>query len=291
MPDAFAVSTTTTSITLDEARAPVAAAFGVVNLTGHAVRARGVAVPGPETTASWLPVAGEAERDFPLDGRDDYVVDVTVPPDVPGGTYTFRFHVVSVTLPDEESGQSELISIVVPDLPEPPPPPVPEEPPGYLETLAGALMGAFVVGVILGAIGLALALTADLNTGGGGGGGGDLGSVIGEIIAEAIGLLILIVIITVLFGALGFWLGPVIGALIVLKARGFRDPWRTALPMVLLIPLLGLPILLLLGRLSDVIGLEGNASLLVGVFSIALGVTVASLLARAYARWRQTGHF
>ena len=287
MSDAFAVAATTTVIELDESRA-AEARFTVSNRTGHPVRARAVPLPGAEMEPAWVSVAGEAERDMPADGTDEFIVGIAVPVGAPGATYSFKLHVVSVTLPDEEWGESELVSVTVPEPPTPPPPPQPEEPPGYLETLVGALVGAFVVGLILGGLGLVLVLGADL--GSGGSGGGDLGSVIGEIIAEAAALIVLMAIVTVLFGGLGFWFGPVIGAALFLRARGFRDPWRTAVPMVLLIPAIGLPILLLFGRLSDALGIEDLAGILVGFFGIALGVTAASLIARAYARWRQTGH-
>jgi hypothetical protein len=285
--DAFRVTAATPAIELDPSRA-AEARFTVSNRTGHPVRARAVPLPAGETQASWLLVAGEAERDMPVDGTDEFVVGIAVPVGVAGGTYGFKLHVVSVTLPDEEWGESELVSVSVPEPPTPPPPPTPEEPPGYLETLAGALVGAFVVGLILGGIGLALAVGVDIDTGGSS--GGSLGEAIGRLFAQGIALLVILAVAVILFGALGFWFGPVIGAALVLRARGFRDPWRTALPMVLLIPLIGLPLLLLFARLSDVLGMESLAQTLVGFFGIALGVTAASLLARAYARWRQTGH-
>jgi hypothetical protein len=100
---------------------------------------------------------------------------------------------------------------------------------------------------------------------------------------------VLAAILMALFGGLGFWLGPPIGAAIVLKSRGFKTPWRTALAMVVLVPLIGLPIIFLSFRVIEATGIEGVISIVLELLLIALAITLAALAGRAFARWRQTG--
>jgi MFS family permease len=139
------------------------------------------------------------------------------------------------------------------------------EPPGYLETVIGALLGALVLGVVLSAIGVVVGAL----TGGGYGPDYSMGFAAGLFFGIGLGLL-------------GLWIGPIAGAFLVLRLRGFRDPSRTARPMLILQPAIGLPIFF--GVTAIFQSPEG------ALLSLPLAVSVPALAARAFARRRETGH-
>ena len=152
MAGGFTVSAATNDLTLDVDRS-AEVTFTVTNRTGHPVRARLAAVPRAETAGEWLTVARPIERDMVVDGSDQVAVDIAVPEGVPQGRYAFHLHVTSVTLPDEEWGDSPLVSFETPAAP-----PVvvePVEAPGYVETLLGGLAGAAIVALLVAILGAA----------------------------------------------------------------------------------------------------------------------------------------
>lgn len=287
----FDITTPTNTVVLRRTRDGTAsgeASFAVANQTRHAVRAQATPVTDAPTDQAWLEVEGAVERDLAVGATEPFTVLISVPKAAAPGEYPFRLDVKSVTLPDEEWGRGPVVRFRVPELPVEPPPIVEEEPPGYLETVGGALLGAFVVAVILLGVGLAVGLGAA--SGGGGGTNGDFGSAVGSIIGSAVGFLLVVVFIAVAFAGLGAWLGPVIGAFLVLRLRGFRYPWLTAVPMVILMPLVGLPIVIALSGIGGAIGMRGAVGAIWAVLVGLLAVSVPALGARAFARWRGTGH-
>jgi hypothetical protein len=286
----FTITSPTNRVVLDRTRAGQAA-FTVANQTGHQVRARASVVIEGTTDASWLTVVGKAERDFLADATEPFAVEVSVPREVPAGLYPFRLDVASLAAPNEEWGRGPVVVFEAPE-----PLPLPEtESPGYLETVGGALLGAFTVAVILIGVGLAVGIAvASGGTGGGtpitGGPGEIVGGIIGNALASAIGFVIVLVFMMVAFAGLGLWLGPVIGAFLVLRIRDFHDPWVTAVPMVILMPLIGLPILIAFLALGGAIGLRDTVGVIWAVFGLLVAVSVPALAARAFARWRLVGH-
>ncbi len=286
----FTITSPTNRVVLDRTREGEAA-FTVANQTGHAVRARAAVVTEGTTDSSWLTVVGKAERDFLVGGTEPISVAVTVPRDAPKGLYPFHLDVASLAAPNEDWGRGPVVVFDVPE-----PAPLPEtEPPGYLETVGGALLGAFAVAVILIGVGLAVGLAvASGGSGGGtpltGGPGQIVGQIIGNAIASAIGFVIVLVFVMLAFTGLGLWLGPVIGAFLVLRFRDFHDPWVTAVPMVILMPLVGLPIFSVFLALGGALGLKDAVGVIWAVFGLLVAVIVPALGARAFARWRLVGH-
>lgn len=289
---AFDIQSPTTPIPLRRSRDGIAigeASFTVTNQTGRDVRVRVTPVAEGTTEPAWLDVARPgAERDLMKGASDTFIVLITVPAAAPPGDHTFRLDAVSVSLPDEEWGRGGSVVFHVPeqvviDEPER------EEEPGYIETVGGALLGAFVVAIVLLGVGIVVGLGAASGGGTGGTGGGDIGSIVGDIIGSAIGFAIVLLFIALAFAGLGIWLGPPIGAFLVLRFRGFPDPWLTALPMILLMPVLGLPIFIALSAVADAIGVGGAFGALWALFTGLIAISVPALASRAFARWRQTG--
>ena len=243
------------------------------------------------TDPGWLTIVGKAERDFVADATEPIAVAIAVPRDARKGLYPFHLDVASIVAPNEEWGQGP---VVVFDIPEPAP--LPEtEPPGYLETVGGALLGAFAIAVILLGVGIAIGIgvatgVVNITAPTGGGIGDIIGGIIGSAIASAIGFFIVLVFIAVAVAGLGLWLGPVIGVFLVLRIRDFHDPWITAVPMIILMPLVGLPIFITFLALGGAIGLRDAIGVLWAVFALLIAVLVPALGARAFARWRLIGH-
>src|SRR5918911_5611735 len=114
MPSSFAITTATNSIPLDPNRRNQAS-FTVSNTSGRAVRGRGRIVPQNSAAAPWLTLAGDAERDFPISGTQQYAVQIAVPPTAPAGNYPFRLDMVGVDNPDEDLTQGPTVPLVVPE--------------------------------------------------------------------------------------------------------------------------------------------------------------------------------
>jgi hypothetical protein len=282
----FSVTSPTNRIVLDRAREGQLV-FAVTNQTGHDVRARATPVAEGRTDPSWLRVVGQVERDFVTNATEPVSAAIAVSREAPVGEYHFRLDVASVTVPDEEWARGPVIAFQVGELPPPPPPP--EEPAGYLETVGGALMGALVVGVVLFGVGVVFGMAAASGVTGGNTGGG-IGDILGNIIAQGFAMFIVLAFMLLAFGALGAWLGPVIGAFIVLRFRDFPDPWLTALPMIILIPVIGVPLLLVLGGIAEALRFGGAVQTIWLLLTLIIAVIVPALAARAFARWRGTGH-
>jgi hypothetical protein len=273
----FVVTSPTNTVLLGPDRVGQAA-FTISNQTGRSVRARAFATALDPTNVDWLAVVGMAERAYPIGGAEQVTVTVTVPPDVMEGVYPFRLDVASVTNPDAEWAHGPVVAFQVPKLPPPPPPP-PVEPLGYLETVLGAFAGALPLGGIGVGIGLLLLAAAA-------GGSGDFW----QNVAEAIARVFIAVFLAAFLGILGLWIGAAVGAGVTLRARGFRRPWLTAVPLAVLFPVWAILIFaIVLSAVSAIDNVPGAVVIMAILFAALLAVTVPALGGRAFARWRLTG--
>jgi hypothetical protein len=84
--------------------------FTVTNAAGGAVRGRAKVILKEPKQTGWIKINGEVERDFVVNGTQQFTVSVDVPKDCKPGKYSFRFDVASVALPDEEYTQGPTIS-------------------------------------------------------------------------------------------------------------------------------------------------------------------------------------
>jgi hypothetical protein len=255
------------------------AAFTVSNQTGRGVRARASVAALDPTQSPWLALAGTSERDFPIGGTEQITVTVTVPPEAAAGLYPFRLDVASVVNPDEDWAQGPVVAFQVPALPLPLPEPLPAEAPGYVETVLGAFAGALPLGAIGVGIGLLLLVLI----------AGDSGDPLQDLV-NAIAVAFIAVFLAAALGIIGLWIGSAVGAGMTLRARGFRRPALTAVPLAVLFPVWAIFIF------AVVIGVLGAANVDNGIV-VVMALVIAALLAvlvpalggRAFARWRMTG--
>lgn len=286
MSTAFSILPASTTIPLDAA-GKGAASFTVTNQTGHPVRVRVNVTPvgTPSPPIEWLTPPDVAERDIAVDGAAQFTVLVAVPDKSPGGTYVFRLDAVSTQLPDEEWAHSPEVHFAVPE-PPPEPEPEPEKPPpepkGYIETVAGALLGGLGGGLGIAAIGtLLVVLAAGIPTGPS---TGDFWKDLFDALAPVLALLFLFLFLT----ALALWFGAAIGAFLFLRSRSFREPARTALPILVLLPIWTVLLLVVIGLLPSA-SLPDFAGLIVLLILAVVVIVVPALVARAIFRFRTTG--
>jgi hypothetical protein len=110
---AFAITTTTASLRLDESRRGQLA-YTVTNTSHQNLRARAHVVAESPASQSWFNVP-DGERNSPVDSTEQFVVEVAVPPDVAPGKYRFHLDVADVGSPDEFSAQGPWTSVEVPE--------------------------------------------------------------------------------------------------------------------------------------------------------------------------------
>jgi hypothetical protein len=276
----FVISSPTNTVVLGPDRTGEAA-FSVSNQTGRAVRARASVVAIDPTQVGWLSIGRTAERDYPVGGMEQITVTATVPPEAAAGVYQFRLNVASVVNPDEDWAQSPVVAFQVPEIEIPPPPPPPAEAPGYLETVLGAFAGALPLGAIGVGIGLLLLLLVVVA-----GGSGDPWADLAKAIATALISLFL----AAALGILGLWIGSAVGAWVTLRARGFRQPGLTAVPLAILFPVWAIFVFIVVISLLAAVNAESGIAIVMAlVLAALLAVAVPALGARAFARWRLTG--
>lgn len=114
MASPFAITAASNTVLLDNKR-QAQTTFTVSNLSGRALRARARLVAQDSAAASWLSLVGDAERDLPIAGTQQYVVQIAVPPTGPAGSYPFRLDVVGVENPDEMFAQGASVTFSVPE--------------------------------------------------------------------------------------------------------------------------------------------------------------------------------
>jgi hypothetical protein len=137
---AFTITTPSTAITLDD-EGRGTATFTVANQSGRSLRARAAVAPIEPAVLDWFTIEPPGpERDLPRDGSETYTVRVAVPPGTDKGPRSFRLDVASVDRPDEEWAHGPVVGF---DLSVGAP-----TPPGYIESIIGALAGA-AVGMVL----------------------------------------------------------------------------------------------------------------------------------------------
>ncbi|HEY6292471.1 MAG TPA: hypothetical protein VI455_13050, partial [Terriglobia bacterium] len=112
MASVFNITTASSTVQLD-ARGHGEIAFTVSNTSGRHLRGRAKLVPHDPGQRDWLMVAGEPERDFPVNGAQQVTVQVAVPVGSKEGRYTFRLDGVSVQNPDEDYTQGPTVAFAV----------------------------------------------------------------------------------------------------------------------------------------------------------------------------------
>lgn len=254
MPSPFAITVASNTVRLDDNRRGEVS-FTVVNISGSHLRGRSILTPQDPSVGAWLSVAGESERDFARDGKDNFVVQITAPAATPPGGYPFRLDMVGVANPDELFTEGPTVTIEVAKPGEPPPPP-PGKDAGYVTTLLGALVGN-LVGAVAGALPGGLFLLFNRQS-------------LGAVIVLALGLLI------------GGWVGAFLGSRFALQRWDYPEAGKTATFVAIALPILAI-ILVIAGLALGLIktGLQG---IVVVAIINEVNVVVCALLARFLAQ-------
>jgi hypothetical protein len=113
MSNPFTITAATNTMRLDDTR-QAQTTFTVFNNSGRSMRGRARISPQDPASEPWLTLAGEAERDLPIAGAQQYVVKLAVPPGAPAGSYPFRLDMVGTENPDEEFSQGPTVTFEVP---------------------------------------------------------------------------------------------------------------------------------------------------------------------------------
>jgi beta-lactam-binding protein with PASTA domain len=117
----FEITAASESILLDEKGAGEIA-FTASNVSGRPISGKAMLVHADPSMKPWL-ILGDAVRNFPAGGTQQYTVKVQVPRGCKPGKYNFRLDVASVQNPDEDTAQGPNIAVAVPEAP--PPKPIP----------------------------------------------------------------------------------------------------------------------------------------------------------------------
>lgn len=140
MPSSFAITTAANSTPLDANRKGQTV-FTVSNTSVRALKGRARIVSDNPTAAAWFKLTGEAERDFTVNGTQQYALQIAVPPTVAAGDYTVRLDMVGVENPDEDFTQGPSVTFAVPA-------PLPVKKP-FPWWIIAVIAGVIIIGIIL----------------------------------------------------------------------------------------------------------------------------------------------
>ncbi|MPZ48140.1 MAG: hypothetical protein GEU75_02315 [Dehalococcoidia bacterium] len=236
--------------------------FSITNISAAPLRGRALIAGLEGVEAAWLTIAGEPERDFPVQVTHQCVVQIQLPPGTPGAQRRFRLDMVGVANPDEVFTQGPTVTFsnpagsgtVKPELKR-----------GYVAAIAGALIGMLAgasAGIILGVvIGLTVAIL-----------GGDLDSLLTGFV------------VVILISLPGPWLGSALGVWYNLRNRGYDWALPTALGHAVIFPALMAVSILILSIIGDV-----AAVLLFFVVVVPACIALPPLGARAAVLFLKTG--
>ena len=261
MASELAITATTNQIELGEGRL-AETSFTVTNTGGSPLRARVKVTPAAPALVDWFTIGGEFERSFPVDGTQQFTVQVLVPPTVATGTYSFRLDAQNVATPDEEYAQGPSVAFSIVDRPI-----VVTKRKGYVATLIGCVVGLLAgvaIGFLLGTI---------------------VGSILGGTSSGAGGIVSM-----ALTWVLGL-AGGVFGAGFALRLGNYDHFTETITALAVALPVwIGLVVLILFLIGSPRILEEGGTpALLLLCISGPIGLIVPPLAARAIVLFMKTG--
>ena len=145
MPNEFVIQAPTNSLQLNEKRQGEFT-YNVFNASGRPLRAQAIIRTTPPGGEGWFTLA-PAERDFPISHSEQYKLQITVPPTVPAGSYTFALDMLweGAGEPEQRTVAGQSVTFEVPK-------PVNGHTPWWVYALAGGgllVIIAIVVIVIL----------------------------------------------------------------------------------------------------------------------------------------------
>lgn len=270
MPGSFDITPIANNVAIDSTSRKGDTSFTVTNASTRELKGRAKIAADNPKVLDWVTIGGNAERTFPVNGTQQYAVQIKVPLDAPEGNYAFRLNMVGVDNPDEDFAEGPSVAFAVTT--KPVITPVVTVKRGYITTLVGMVIGGLVGGVI-GAAPAGIFFLVNRSK------PDNLGDTIGFILGW--------ILLLIAGAGIGFWVGAVIGSWQALARRGFLDGGKTALVLAII-----LPVFLFVG------GFFINASdtsaafvrVLATLMAIIIGIIIPPLLARAAIYFHRTGH-
>jgi hypothetical protein len=262
MSSVLAITAATNQIELDNTRRSETS-FTVSNASGRPLRAGVRVEPASPALPDWFTIAGEAERAFPVDGTQQFTVQVAVPPTFATGSYSFRLDALNLENPDEDYVQGPVVAFNVTDKPV-----LVQTRKGYVPTLLGAIIGA-LAGAALGFL---------------------LGTIVGGLFgssASGLGGTISTVLVAVITIA-----GGVLGAGLALRVGNYDHYIETVMVLAAAAPIFSAVVVLILVFLLNspsILQEGGTPAVLLLCISGLLCFVVPPLLSRAIVLYMKTG--
>ena len=120
--------------------------FTVTNTSAQALKGRLLPRPYDPAKPDWFSIIGESVRDFGPNGAQQVVVQLTVPPGAPIGSYSFRLDAVSEVDPDEDYTEGPSVAF---DVTAPPPPKKKLPWWWWIVAIVGAVVLLIIIGVVV----------------------------------------------------------------------------------------------------------------------------------------------
>lgn len=140
----FTVTAAGQKVSLDAA-GTAQAPFTVTNTSAQTLRGRLLTKPTDPAKSEWFSIAGESTRDFAPNAAEQAVVQLTVPPTTPPGSYSFRLDAVSEVDPDEDFTEGPSVAFDVTA-----PPAAPKKKfPWWILAIVGAVVLLIIIGVVI----------------------------------------------------------------------------------------------------------------------------------------------
>lgn len=125
MPNAFDITTASTTVQLDDATRKGQASYTVKNICGRPLRGEAKLLSDQaqllEAGKEWIKIDPPIFRDFLTDGSELFTIQIAVPTQAPAGTYGFWMRVSGIENTDEMTDVGPNIDFTVKELPKPVP--------------------------------------------------------------------------------------------------------------------------------------------------------------------------
>jgi hypothetical protein len=140
----FTVTAAGQKVSLDPSGA-AQAPFTVTNTSAQELTGRLLTKPQEPAKPEWLSIVGDSTRDFGPDAAEQVVVQLSVPPTSPPGSYSFRLDAVSEANPDEDYTEGPSVAFEVAAAA-----PAPKKKfPWWIFVVIGAVVLLIVIGVVV----------------------------------------------------------------------------------------------------------------------------------------------
>jgi hypothetical protein len=151
MPNAFDITTASTSVPIDDTTRKGVASYTVKNICGRPLRGEAkLETDQPqilERGKEWVKIDGSEFRDFSADSAEQFTIQIEAPSQAPEGTYGFWLKVIGIENPDEMTDAGPAINFAL----KAPPPAAPwwKKIPLWVWIVAGVVLLLIIIGILV----------------------------------------------------------------------------------------------------------------------------------------------